>query len=318
MKLILITIFFCTLVACQSSSTKQVKTAPIPEQFGFSSQRLERIGPALEKYIKDGKLAGITTLIARNKKIVHLNVQGKQNITSGTDLNEESIFRIYSMTKPITTVAALTLWEQGKFHMFDPISKYLPEFNHMQVYVSGSGDTVVTENAKKPIRIIDLFTHTSGLSYGFSNSEVDKLYQKVLAKSDASNTTEFMTILAKLPLNHQPGTAWNYGFSTDVIGALVEKLTGKKLGDYMQEHIFTPLNMHDTGFHVPANKAHRFSEVYSANKQGKTVVMNNEPLGDFLSAPKIHNGGGLTSTTGDYYTHDSVYSYGISRLSRRF
>lgn len=303
MKFILIVFSLCSVIACQSTTVKQTKVGFTPEELGFSSKRLERIAPALEKYINEGKLAGIATLIAKNGKIVHLNVQGKQDIVSGTALSEESIFRIYSMTKPITTVAALTLWEQGKFHMQDPISKYLPEFKNMKVYISGSGDTIVTEDAKQPIRIIDLFMHTSGLSYGFSNSEVDKLYQKALAKSKATNSYELIADLAKLPLNHQPGTAWNYGFSTDVIGVLIEKLSGKKLGVYMQEHIFTPLNMQDTGFHVTADKAHRFSQVYTADKQGKTILMGNEPLGDFLKNPNIHNGGGgLTSTIGNYYT----------------
>jgi CubicO group peptidase (beta-lactamase class C family) len=187
--------------------------------------------------------------------------------------------------------------------MFDPISKYLPELANMKVYVSGSGDDMVVEDAKTPIRIIDLFMHTSGFSYGFSNSEVDKLYQKMLSQPDELNRANILTKFAELPLTHQPGTAWNYGVSTDIIGFLIEKLSGKKLNEYMQETIFSPLGMKDTGFYVPADKLSRLTQIYTADKTGQTIVMENEPVGDFMSEPKIHNaGGGLVSTMQDYFT----------------
>lgn len=161
---------------------------------------------------------------------------------------------------------------------------------------------MVLEEAKYPIRIIDLFTHTAGFSYGFSNSEVDKMYQALFAKGMPESSSDSLKMIASLPLNHQPGTAWNYGVNTDVIGFLVERLSGKKLGDYMQEKIFGPLNMTDTAFSVAHENLDRFAEVYTVGKQGQTIVMENEPLGDFLSDPAVHNaGGGLTSTMGDYY-----------------
>ena len=293
----------CSLLACQSTVVDAKNTANAAESVGFSSDRLDRIAPAMQRYIDQGKLAGTLTLVARNGKIVYLNAQGMQDKEAGIAMTEDTIFRIYSMTKPVTAVAAMTLWEQGKFHMFDPIAKYLPELANMKVYVSGSGDNMIVEDAKSPIRIIDLFMHTSGFSYGFSNSEVDKLYQKMLSKPDELNRDNILTKFAELPLTHQPGTAWNYGVSTDIIGFLVEKLSGKKLGEYMQETIFRPLGMKDTGFYVPADKVDRLTQIYTADKTGQTIVMEKEPVGDFMSDPKIHNaGGGLVSTMQDYFT----------------
>ncbi|AGH43955.1 serine hydrolase domain-containing protein [Paraglaciecola psychrophila] len=303
MKFILSLMVCFTLMACQSTVVDAKNTANAAESVGFSSQRLDRIAPAMQRYIDQGKLAGTLTLVARNGKIVYLNAQGMQDKEAGIAMTEDTIFRIYSMTKPVTAVAAMTLWEQGKFHMFDPIAKYLPELANMKVYVSGSGDDMIVEDAKSPIRIIDLFMHTSGFSYGFSNSEVDKLYQKMLSKPDELNRDNILTKFAELPLTHQPGTAWNYGVSTDIIGFLVEKLSGKKLGEYMQETIFSPLGMKDTGFYVPADKVDRLTQIYTADKTGQTIVMEKEPVGDFMSDPKIHNaGGGLVSTMQDYFT----------------
>jgi CubicO group peptidase (beta-lactamase class C family) len=151
--------------------------------------------------------------------------------------------------------------------------------------------------------VIDLFTHTAGFSYGFTGSEVDNLYRKLLQKPDELKRSNILSKVADLPLSHQPGTAWQYGVSTDILGFLVEKISGKKLGDYLQETVFGPLEMQDTGFFVPADKVDRFAQIYTANKQGQTVVMKNEPLGDFLSDPDIHNaGGGMVSTLHDYFT----------------
>jgi CubicO group peptidase (beta-lactamase class C family) len=303
MKVTAAILCLCTLMACQSTVADTQPTPNLAESVGFSSERLNRIAPVMQGYIDQGKLAGTLTLVARNGKIAYLNAQGMQDKEAGKPMTEDTIFRIYSMSKPVTAVAAMTLWEQGKFHMFDPIDKYLPELANMKVYVSGSGESMVVEEAKSPIRIIDLFMHTSGFSYGFTASEVDKLYQKMLSKPDELNRGNILAKFAEIPLTHQPGTAWNYGVSTDIIGLLVEKLSGKNLGEYMQEVIFRPLGMKDTGFYVPADKVDRLAQIYTANKTGQTVVMEKEPVGDFMSEPKIHNaGGGLVSTMQDYFS----------------
>jgi len=314
----------CTLMACQSTVVDAKNTASAAESVGFSSERLDRIAPVMQQYIDQGKLAGTLTLVARNGKIAYLNAQGMQDKEAAKPMTEDTIFRIYSMSKPVTAVAAMTLWEQGKFHMFDPIAKYLPEFANMKVYVSGSGEDMVVEEAKSPIRIIDLFMHTSGLSYGFTGSEVDKMYQQIQAKPDEVNRGNILSKIAAIPLVHQPGTAWNYGVSTDIIGFLVEKLSGKKLGEYMQETIFTPLGMQDTGFYVPADKVDRLAQIYTADrKTGQTIVMQNEPLGDYMTDPEIHNaGGGLVSTMQDYFTFAQMLlnggeSNGVRILGRK-
>ncbi|NCP66446.1 MAG: beta-lactamase family protein [Paraglaciecola sp.] len=302
MKLCFALLFVLSITACQAQSGSPQKPLSTPESQGFSSQRLARIEPVMQSYIDAGKLAGTLTLVARNGQVVFEKAQGMRDKEAGIPLSTDTIFRIYSMSKPITAVAATTLWEQGKFHMFDPVAKYLPELAKMKVYVSGSGENMVLEDATNPIRIIDLFMHTSGFSYGFTNSEVDKLYQQLFAKPDELTRSNILAKLAALPLVHQPGSAWNYGVSIDILGFLVEKLSGQRLGDYLQTTVFAPLGMEDTGFYVPANKVNRFAKVYTADKTGSTVVMNNEPLGNFLIDPAIHNaGGGLVSTLHDYF-----------------
>jgi CubicO group peptidase (beta-lactamase class C family) len=187
--------------------------------------------------------------------------------------------------------------------MNDPIDMYLPQLKDLQVYVSGEGDNMVTEKQKQPIRIIDLFMHTAGLSYGFSQSPVDKLYQQMFATANFKTADEMLDAIAKLPLNHQPGEKWHYGVNTDIIGFLVEKLSGKKLGEYMQEVIFEPLKMNDTGFYVTADKRDRLKQIYTVGDKGQTVVRPVGALGDYQSDPQVHNGGGgLVSTMDDYLT----------------
>ena len=289
------------LMACQSSQVSADIALVKPETVGISSQRLGRIAPVMQQYIDANKLAGTMTLIAKDGKVAYLSALGMRDKEAGLPLTEDTIFRIYSMTKPITATAALILWEQGKFHMHDPVAMYLPELKDLSVYVSGSGDDMVTEKATSPMRVIDLFLHTAGFSYGFTNSEVDKLYQKMFADNPNMKREELLSKIAQLPLNHQPGTAWHYGVNTDVLGILVEKLSGMKLGKFMEQEIFAPLGMSDTGFYVPADKLSRFAQVYTANDKGQTVLMENEPLGDYSKDPEIHNaGGGLVSTMADY------------------
>ncbi|WP_395342537.1 serine hydrolase domain-containing protein [Ningiella sp. W23] len=305
MRIHLLAVLVFVATACSAAPPNSVshpESSAVKQ--GFSKERLSRINSVMQAYVDQKKLAGTVTLVARNNEIVHQSAIGLRDIDSKLAMTTDSIFRIYSMTKPVTAVAALTLWEQGKFHMNDPIEKYLPELSGLKVYVSGSGDDMVLEDANRPIRIIDLFMHTAGFSYGFTDSEVDKLYrasQAGLLGSDAERSTVLKEI-AKLPLNHQPGTKWHYGVNTDIIGFLVEALTDKKLGEYMQEVIFDPLEMSDTGFYVKAESAARFAKLYTADESGITVEMANEPLGDFLNDPAVHNGGGgLTSTIGDFY-----------------
>lgn len=269
---------------------------------GVSLERLQAMANRMQTFIDDGRLVGMSTLVARNGEVVHFSQQGLRDRENNLPMTDDTIFRIYSMTKPITAVAALTLWEQGKFQMHDPITKYIPEFADLKVYVSGAGEDMVLEDMQSPIRIIDLFLHTAGFSYGFTASEVDKLYRQSFPKMQSMTTDEAIAEIAALPLHYQPGTRWHYGVNTDVIGFLVERITGKKLGEYMQEVIFSPLGMNDTGFYVRSGNVERFAAVYGAGEKGETLLLSDEPLGDFLSDPVSHNGGGgLVSTMQDYF-----------------
>lgn len=275
-----------------------------PASVGFSPDRLERISPAMNKYIEAGKLPGVLTLIAKDGEVIYFEDEGYQDIEASKALQKDTLFRLFSMTKPVTAVAAAILWEQGKFHMFDPVVKYFPEFKDLQVYVSGEGKEITLEPMKTQMRIIDLFMHTSGFSYGFSQSPVDKLYQQhnMYKEGRAPTTQEFVDTIAKLPLNHQPGTKYNYSVSIDILGVLVERISGQRLGEFMQEHIFSPLSMTNTSFLLAEEDKAKLATLYTVSKEGKTVVQPNEPLQTYQQESAVHAGGaGLISTMHDYY-----------------
>ncbi|MGY0601698.1 MAG: serine hydrolase domain-containing protein, partial [Paraglaciecola chathamensis] len=244
------------LLACAASALlAQSALADIrttnPKKVGMSQARLERIEPAMQAFVDEQKLAGTLTLVARKGKVVHVEGVGYRDREAKAPMSEDTIFRIYSMTKPITAVAALTLWEQGKFQMNDPVSKYLPELANLKVYAGMDGENMVLEDTSKVMTIKQLFTHTAGFSYGFTQSPVDKLYQQSALFSGQIKRQDLLKEVAKLPLNHQPGSKWNYSIGTDIIGILVERLSGQTLGAYFEQHIFEPLEMDDTGFYVP-------------------------------------------------------------------
>lgn len=311
------------LLACAASAVlAQSALADIrttnPKKVGMSKARLERIEPAMQAFVDEQKLAGTLTLVARKGKVVHVEGVGYRDREAKAPMSEDTIFRIYSMTKPITAVAALTLWEQGKFQMNDPVSKYLPELANLKVYAGMDGENMVLEDTSKVMTIKQLFTHTAGFSYGFTQSPVDKLYQQSALFSGQIKRQDLLKEVAKLPLNHQPGSKWNYSIGTDIIGILVERLSGQTLGAYFEQHIFEPLEMDDTGFYVPEDKQDRLAQIYVINQQGQTVPMENEPLGDYLSAPEIESGGGgLVSTIEDYYTFTQMLLNGGEYQGKR-
>lgn len=311
------------LLACAASALlAQSALADIrttnPKKVGMSQARLDRIEPAMQAFVDEQKLAGTLTLVARKGKVVHVEGVGYRDREAKAPMSEDTIFRIYSMTKPITAVAALTLWEQGKFQMNDPVSKYLPELANLKVYAGMDGENMVLEDTSKVMTIKQLFTHTAGFSYGFTRSPVDKLYQQSALFSGQIKRQDLLKEVAKLPLNHQPGSKWNYSIGTDIIGILVERLSGQTLGAYFEQHIFEPLEMDDTGFYVPEDKQDRLAQIYVINQQGQTVPMENEPLGDYLSAPEIESGGGgLVSTIEDYYTFTQMLLNGGEYQGKR-
>lgn len=289
-----------------------------PESVGLSSKRLDRIHTSVGKHIGNGKIAGAVTLVARRGEIVHLDSMGWQDRESQTPMHTDSIFRIYSMTKPITCAAAMMLYEEGHFLLTDPLFKFLPEFADVRVYVSGEGDAMVTEAPNRPISIGDLFTHTAGLSYHFTEySYVDQLYRDTQQMRGRS-LAEFTTDAAKLPLAFHPGTRWRYSIAHDVLARVIEVISGQAFDDFLQERLLKPLGMVDTGFYVPEDKHDRFTTMYGSVSIDETDTSVTKWFGlammgqnQRLNGPKdsrqsykhnhLRGGSGLVSTAEDYW-----------------
>ncbi len=288
-----------------------------PETVGISAQKLADLEQHFQKYVDNGKLAGLTTLVSRKGKIVHFQAYGSQNLETDTPMDKETVFRIYSMTKPITSTALMMLWEEGKFKLDDPVSKYLLSFKNPQVFAGQNEDgSLRTIPASREITILDLMRHTAGLSYGvFSDTPVDRAYRKngVLAFGDKSTLASMITKLGEQPLLYQPGDAWVYSLSVDVQGRLVEILSGKTLVEFFNEHIFEPLEMDDTAFYAREDEAPRLAEMYALDREKKLVPYKGEFWQDFTEAPSIlSGGGGLVSTTEDYWRFSQMIANGGS------
>ncbi|MGA2986919.1 MAG: serine hydrolase domain-containing protein [Terriglobia bacterium] len=275
-----------------------------PEALGFSSQRLDRLHAVMQQEVDQKQLAGIVTILARHGKVVEERTYGKKDIASGAPMTQDTIFRIFSMTKPVTGVAMMILYEEGKWHPLDPVSKYIPQFAHLKVFkgVDESGKMIVEDPAHPPT-MHELMTHTAGFTYGFfGTSLVDKMYtdQQVL---QAQSLPNMIDMLAKIPLLYQPGTRWVYSVSMDIQGYIVEKLSGQSLPDFMQQRIFEPLGMKDTGFFVPPEKRNRFATLYASGKDGELVAnaTGGAPADDYATQPSLPmGGGGMVSTAEDY------------------
>ncbi len=268
-----------------------------PEEIGLSSARLARLGAVLQGEVERGRVPGAVALIARRGRIAYFEHFGQRDPAAGTPMTSDAIFRIYSMTKPITSVAAMMLWEEGRFLLSDPIAKYLPDFSDLQVAVEQGGqiERVPTE---RPVTIQDLLRHTSGLTYEFRGpGAVQKMYMSAKIYSRAQSNADQVATLGKLPLLHQPGTRWEYSRSTDVIGRLVEVLSGLPLSAYFERHILAPLGMVDTAFHVPPRHHSRLAEAFAKDPDSGSVVQ----LLEVRDPPNFESGGGgLVSTAGDY------------------
>ncbi|TNE63244.1 MAG: class A beta-lactamase-related serine hydrolase [Alphaproteobacteria bacterium] len=270
----------------------------------MSAAGLEALKDHFQAYVDDGRLAGLTTLVARHGKVVQFETYGQQDKEAGTAMADDTIFRIYSMTKPITGVALMSLYEEGKFQLDDPVAKYLPEFADAVVYKATAEDgTVETEPAKRPITIRDLMRHTAGLTYGiFGNTAVDQLYRARGVVDFNTDLASFVTKLADQPLLYQPGDKWVYSFAVDVQGRLVEVLAGQSLDQVFAERIFGPLGMKDTAFATGADKADRLAVMYVRDKEGALAPYHGELYQDFTRMPPmLSGGGGLVSTTADYW-----------------
>jgi CubicO group peptidase (beta-lactamase class C family) len=275
-----------------------------PEALGFSSQRLERLHAAMQREVDQRQLAGIVTILARHGKVVEEKTYGKKDLASGAPMTRDTIFRIFSMTKPVTGVAMMILYEEGKWHPSDPVSQYIPEFAHLKVFkgMDQSGKMIL-EDPVHPPTMRELMNHTAGFTYGlFGGSPIDKMYlsQQVL---QSRSLQDMIDKLAKIPLLYQPGTRWVYSVSMDIQGYIVEKLSGQSLPDFMQQHIFGSLGMKDTGFFVPQEKRNRFATLYEENQKGELVANAaiSGPATDYATQPSMPSGGGgMVSTAQDY------------------
>jgi len=291
---------FLTLLAAVSAQA-QLPTAS-PKAAGFDPARLEVLHATTKRFVDEGQHAGLITLLARDGKIVDFQTYGYRDVERQLPMERDTICRVYSMSKIITCVATLMLVEDGRLNLDDPVAKYLPEFKDVKVWTGGTAAAPQLEALKRPITIKHLLTHTSGLFYDFSgeNPELIKLWKNANLWT-GPGLTNFITKLATLPLKHQPGDAWTYGVNQDVQGAVIERVTGKTFGAFLEERIFRPLGMKDTGFDVPPEKMSRLAKTYKHGPNGKFV--EDQPIVETWpeAGRGIEAGGaGIFSTAGDF------------------
>ena len=289
-----------------------------PESAGMSKAVFDRIENHLrQRYVEAGRFPGTQLTVYRRGQLVHSSVQGLADIERKVAVKDDTIFRIYSMTKPITSIAFMMLVEEGRVALEEPVHRYIPEWKNLGVFQAGVWPAFLTRPASRPMQIVDLMRHTSGLTYGFQQrSNVDAAYRelKIGEIEKAGTLSSMIADLTKVPLEFSPGEAWNYSVSTDVIGYLIGVISGKPFEQFLQERIFDPLGMNDTGFFVPPDKAHRLAACYSASpqgamtfhatdRQGGLTLQDDPATSSFLSPPSfISGGGGLCSTSADYLT----------------
>lgn len=276
-----------------------------PTALGFSPERLAHLDKFLAGYVDDGRLAGWQLALTRNDQLAHFSSYGARDREAGLPVESDTIWRIASMTKPITTVTAMTLWEQGAFSLQDPISKWIPSFENVRVYDKGSAAAVFTVPAIEPIRVWHLMSHTSGLTAGFMQSSVvDALYRQAGYEWGAppkESLAQCVEDWAALPLLFQPGSAWGYGVSTDVLGRLIEIWTGESLDEAFASRVLEPLGMTDTTFFADESRIDRLAALYVRNPEtGQALRQDWGPPGAQQRPAVLSGGGGLMSTTGDY------------------
>lgn len=268
-----------------------------PEELGFSTERMNHVNEYMERYVNDGKVAGFVTLIARRGKVFYFDKFGYQDIGQKIPMAPDTIFRIYSMTKPITSLALMMLFEKGLVRLEDRVSKYIPEFSDLKVL----GPDGQFDPLKKEITVHMLMTHTAGLSYADYEPALAKYYLEPYIWDHESTLEQFVEQMVALPQLYQPGEKWHYSMATDVVGRLIEIIADMPIADYFDEKIFKPLGMVDTAFSVPDEKKNRFAVLYGPEEDTLLATMDDKLSGEY-SDPKLHSGGhGLVSTAEDYF-----------------
>lgn len=297
----------CVVLSTACATLAQGLPTADPLEVGLAPDRIQRVRDVIARRVEEGKIAGAVMLISRKGKVAYFDTIGMQDREAEKPMTKDTIFRIYSMSKPITSVAVMMLYEEGRFQLNDPVSKYLPELGGLQVGVEmknpDSGETTFkTVLAEREITIQDLLRHTSGLTYGFfGESAVDKKYTaEGLLRTDKT-IAETVEKLGKLPLKHQPGTQFEYSVSTDVLGRLVEVVSGQPFDEFLEQRIFKPLGMTDTAFYVPSEKIDRLAQLYAPQPNGTIVAAAALISRDYAEQPThFSGGGGLASTAADY------------------
>ena len=309
-------LLFCvTILACgtvnlapeqdiQAATLKNVEVSSaqglpmvVPEEGGVSAERLERIRPVMQGYVDDGRLPGFLTVVARRGKIVHFETIGMRDVENEKPVESDTIFRIYSMSKPITSVAVMILYEEGHFQLNTPVSKFMPEFENMKVY---NEDQTEILDAKKEITIKHLLMHTAGFTYGWGDKPVDERYKDLKMSGSSATLVDMVKTLGDIPLVHEPDARWTYGVSTDVLGYLVEVISEMPFEAFLQTRLFGPLGMVDTAFSVPPEKRDRFAALYRPDKEGGLERVGDAPLANDEVSFFPSGGGGLVSTAADY------------------
>ena len=296
-----------------------------PRDAGFCSRRIERIEDWMRRQVSDERLAGIEVLINRRGHTVLHRCHGQRDLARKAEATPETIYRIYSMTKPLTAVAIMMLYEEGRFQLDDPITRFLPAFAQQRVFTGGGYGAVMTEPAMRDITFRDLLTHTSGLTYAFMQATpVDAIYraQKLELPGSPEPLGELIGRLAKVPLIAQPGAEWNYSVSSDVLGHLVAVISGRPFDEFLRERVLRPLEMVDTEFFVPSDKVNRFAANYERGPDGRPRLLEDPETSRFLQPPKAPSGGGgLVSTARDYLRFCLMLlnqgAYGSTRLLGR-
>ena len=275
-----------------------------PEDVGLSTSRLARVTGWMRRWVDSGRLPGLLVAVVRNDGLAWFETCGYRDVESGRAVEPDTIYRIYSMTKPITTVAALMLYEEGCFQLDDPVANFIPAFAGTKVFASGDAESFTTIPLARPITVHDLMIHTSGLTYGFQHEHaVDALYRRrrIEFNANVGPLAEVVEAAAAQPLVFQPGTRWNYSISTDVLGRLVEVWSGVPLDTFFAERIFGPLGMSDTGFQVPEGQDDRFASNYLRTDGDGLALADPAGASRFLApAATLSGGGGLVSTAADY------------------
>jgi CubicO group peptidase (beta-lactamase class C family) len=284
----------------------ELKVEIDPAEAGFDAGRLARIDSHFARYVDDKRLPGWSLVVSRGGQIVHLATYGQRDVEAGLPIELDTLFRVYSMTKPITSVAAMMLYEEGGFELKDPVSKFIPSFADVRVYRQGSAAAPVTEPATEPVRMWHLLTHTAGLTYGFHHVHpVDAMYRTAgyeWGSPPGKTLEQCCDDWAALPLVFQPGSEWNYGVNTDVLGRVVEVVSGQPLDEFFRTRIFDPLGMNETAFFVDEPDHHRLAALYFPNPADRTA-MRLDAMGDIAKVKPtfLSGGGGLVSTAADYH-----------------